>query len=503
MRLSDYEASFLYAETPATPMHRVCIAVIDGVVDADEVTALLSARLHMQPKLRQCLGFVPFNLAHPVWTDASSFDLSEHIHSIRLNKRRIDRVIEEVAAACGTLLDRSRPLWRLLVARGVPKRTVVVSIMHQSMVGTGSPLDILNTLFDLSPNTAEAQQPPAWQPQSIGNAMQLASDAILENTQTFSRKARQLASFSEQNGELIQRATESVTRFLTEPVYSAPWNERLVGSSRSIVSCQLPSGELRKIRNAFGGSINDIVNAICLEGAARYLAHHNHDVGDSHLRIMCPVTIRREDEHGVRGNRASAIFPVFDAHTMSATERLKHVRWETESIKHNREAQALQLLTELAPPLPPAPQINTQSSFFRTPVLNFANFNPIEWLGQFNPGPLTDGMRGPFARLSNMAGFNFALATVPGSQATQFLCGHPVADIFTIPVLAANLGLGISVTNYIQSTNLTFASDPEQLPDLDRLVGFAHEVAAELLDQATAQSSNDPSSGSPEAVINA
>ena len=85
----------------------------------------------------------------------------------------------------------------------------------------------------------------------------------------------------------------------------------------------------------------------------RYLKAHDEHTEGQHLRIMCPVNVRTEDERGTLGNRVSAIFPVFDAEPTDATARLHKVRWETEQIKNNREAQAMQLMMDAAPAMPP------------------------------------------------------------------------------------------------------------------------------------------------------
>ena len=104
--------------------------------------------------------------------------------------------------------------------------------------------------------------------------------------------------------------------------------------------------EFRKIRRAFGATVNDVVLALVAEAAARYLAARNENVKDGHLRLMCPVNVRREDEHGALGNRVSGIFPIVSASPKPIVDRLAKVRYEMEHIKHNREAQALEVMQE-------------------------------------------------------------------------------------------------------------------------------------------------------------
>ena len=186
---------------------------------------------------------------------------------------------------------------------------------------------------------------------------------------------------------------------------------------------QVLFAEIRRIRSTLGGTVNDVVLAAVTEGAARYLKAHDERTDGQHLRVMCPVNVRTEDERGALGNRVSAIFPIFDAEPMDMTTRLHKVRWETEQIKNNREAQAMQMVTESAPAVPPvamAPMLLVGTPWDPTKLA--ANF-PL-------PVPPTFGPRPP------MLGINFVCTNVPGVQTTQYLAGYPILDNLGMLMLA-------------------------------------------------------------------
>ncbi len=467
-------------------MHVATIATVDGTLEKAGVQELVENRLHLLPRFRQKLGFVPFNIAHPEWLDDQDFNLENHLTYKKLGNVSKGNALKKCLKAAQPLLDRALPLWRLHVYTA-RKKTYLVSVVHQALVGTGSPLDMCTTLFDLQSNPKSSPTAQPWAPSRTPASIELASNAIQENTVEFSNRARRLGAITDQ-GDLVQRATESLTRFITDPVYLPSWNRNLVSAERIFQSVRLDSAAIRRAKNLHGGTVNDLVTAIIVESAARYIESLGENADSRLLRIMQPVTVRREDADGIRGNRMSAIFPVFEATPRPILERLKEVRLEAETIKHNREAQALQLLTELAPPLPPMPTLGDANNLFNVAALNFTSFNPSAWLQQFSPlGTLFGGATGFTNTFTNtMAGFNFAVSTIPGAQTTQYCLGFPVTHLRAMPILAANLGLGINVLTYDQSVYFNLVADPSLVNDLEPLAAFIKQCFDEITTEAHA-----------------
>jgi NRPS condensation-like uncharacterized protein len=152
--------------------------------------------------------------------------------------------------------------------------------------------------------------------------------------------------------ETLRRAGESLTRFVAQPIVSAPWNAGPIGPKRKLRWHQVPLADIREVRRALGGTINDVVLAVVAESAARYLADKNEAVKGKHLRVMCPVSVRTDDDQNALGNRVSAIFPITRAQPADMVARLSQIRLETEQIKHSKEAHALDTLRETMPGMP-------------------------------------------------------------------------------------------------------------------------------------------------------
>ena len=125
-RLTGLDASFLHLETGGAHMHVASILVFEGDAPAyDDAVAAIESRLHLVPRYRQRLAFVPLGQGRPVWVDDPHFNIRYHVRHSALPAPGGD---EELAALGGRLfaqqLDRSKPLWEMNIVEGSrPTRT--------------------------------------------------------------------------------------------------------------------------------------------------------------------------------------------------------------------------------------------------------------------------------------------------------------------------------------------------------------------------------------------
>jgi WS/DGAT/MGAT family acyltransferase len=475
MRLTDHDASFLYAETASAPMHGATLCIIEGELGFETFFNHMAARIHLIPRYRQRLAFVPFNLAHPKWVDDPDFDLNWHVREHVMPKgATAEDALEAGVRLCERLLDRRRPLWMMYLITGVAGCTYLISMGHHALVDGASGVDLSMILFDLQ---KDARHPPppetAWIPAPTPTPMELASEAATEVADRWRTQFGNVANLPGR-AELLRRAAESMTRFMSEPVITAPWNAALVGPKRLFRWRKFPFGSFRDIRRSMGGTVNDVVLAVVAEAASRYLVAHRQNVEGKHLRIMVPVNVRREDEQGALGNRVSGIFPVFDAEPMEITERLRKVRWETEHIKQNREAQAMELMMETMPSFPPVTMAPT--------LLVGTAFDPTALAARF-PLPVPPD----FVPRLPMVGYNFTCTNIPGVQTQQYLAGHRITDSLALLMLSANIGFGVAVVSYNQNLYFNFVADPRLMPDIDQMADGVVQAFDELLTAARGQ----------------
>ncbi|MCY4344042.1 MAG: WS/DGAT domain-containing protein [Gammaproteobacteria bacterium] len=479
MRLSDHDAAFLYGETASGPMHGANIAVVEGELSLETVRSHVACRLHLVPRLRQRLVFAPFNLAHPKWVDDPSFDIAQHVKGHSLDTgATLDEALAAAAKLAEPLLPRDRPLWLTYVIEGVKDRTVLIQMGHHAMADGASGVDISLALFELQAKAPDPAPQP-WSPAPLPSAAELAAEALREQVESV-LDGNPFAAMQVGDGrmEMLRRAGESVTRFLAEPVLTAPWNAGLVGPKRELAWRRYGFGEFREIRRRFGGTINDVVLSVAAEGAARYLADDRRKAAGSNLRIMCPVNVRQENEQGALGNRVSGIFPMFPAAPMNVVERLRKVRHEMEQIKQNREAQALQELMEAMPSPPPLAMASAQ--------LVGGPLDPTALAARVPPPPLPWGTSMP------MTGFNFTCTNVPGVQVPQYIAGHPVLDVLGMLMLGGVLGYGLAVTSYNRQLCFTLVCDPRLMPDVERMADSVDGAFGELLAAARGEDARKP-----------
>ena len=473
-RLTDSDASFLYLETASGPMHISSIYVLEGELAFAEVYQHFAERIHLIPSYRRKLAQVPLNLAHATWVDDPEFDLGHHVLHHQLPEgSSLEAGIDAAVELNEAILDRSRPLWRFIVINGVPGKTLLLQQTHHAMIDGVSGIELTTILYDFDPKGGNKPPPgERWEPEPIPGPLERFADALKHNFD----KARNsdpmaLLRDGEQQRRLLARAARVMTQFVTRPVITAPFNAGLVGPKRRVRYLKKSFAEIREIRRALGGTINDVVLAVLSEAVARYLEAQGETTESQYMRIMCPVSVRTEDQAGALGNQVSAIFPTLPAWSMNALQRLNAVCTETDRIKHDEEAQALALMTQgesLLWPVAMAP-----SQLVGTP------WDPTALLARLPlPAPPTGGWRPP------NIGFNFTCTNVPGVQVPQYMCGHKVTDTIGLLVLTGNVGFSVTILSYNKELFFNFICEPRLLPDLETIVAAADHVFAELCEAA-------------------
>ena len=452
-------------------MHGATIAVFEGEMPFADLVKHIEGRLHLIPRYRQRLVFVPFNLHHASWEDDPDFQLENHIKLHTLPPgTSLDEAVKEALVVNEPILDRTRPLWETHVFTGVPDRTLLLTRVHHCMIDGVSSIELSTVLMDfqLEPApTAPAEEP--WRPAALPNAGQLLLDAALDTLQEQLQTLRQNQSLLGEPARLAERTaqltrvTSSLMQVMSQPIVAAPWNAAPVSRRRAFAWLRYPFSDFRAMRAGIGGTLNDIVLTVATEAAARYLNHHNYTTAGQSLRLMCPVSVRREGETAALGNRVSGMFPTVPASPMDVVERHELVKAETIRIKNAGLAQGLELLIESAPPIPP--------SLMTTALLS-----------ALGPGSLATTLPPPPRPVFPLPqfGYNFVLTNVPGVQVAQYMAGHRCLDQVSPLMLGGNAGYGVVVSTYNQNLYFSLVSDARLLPDIDLMAQLIDDVTQEL-----------------------
>src|SRR6201996_4690687 len=456
-RLTGLDSSFLHLEDGATHMHVAGAAILEGRAPSyDELIEHILSRLHLVPRYRQRLAFVPFGQGRPVWVDDPHFNVAFHVRHTALPAPGGE---EQLRRLCGRIfsqaLDRSRPLWELWLVEGLADdRFALLSKTHHALVDGISGVDIATVLFDTSPEPAPVAPPERpWTPRPLPSDAQLLADALLERATAPAEMARGVRAALRGPRHVAARlggavlGVGAVARAGLRTAPPSPLNVR-IGPHRRFTWV---SGDLRQfkaIKNALGGTVNDVVLTVVAGALARHLERHHELQADTTLRAMVPVSVRADVERGALGNRVAAMWVTLPVAEADPVTRLLAISEEMSGIKESGQAVGAQVLTELTGFAPPT--IMAQA-----------------------------------ARLSaRQRMFNLVVTNVPGPQIPLYMLGRRLQRMFPMVPLAANQALGIAIMSYDGQLNFGLNADYDALADVERLATDLADAIAELVDRA-------------------
>src|SRR4051794_16017123 len=275
-RMTSADVAFLHRETRNAPQHVGGLAIFaprPGGFEYDRLIRLLEERISLAPRYRQKVRTVPGHLTHPLWLDDASFDITYHVRRSALPRPGTDeQLLEFCARIQSRLLDRARPLWEMYLVEGLADgRVAVVSKTHEAMVGEGG-IDLAQVLLDSAPEPRRTVG-PVWMPEPEPSATELVLDAVRSVVRRPLSVRDPLRSATRGLSRSAARATAAVgglasvsAAALRRPEHS-PLHAEL-GEQRRLAIGRTRLADYRTVRDAFGGSVNDVVLAV-VAGALR------------------------------------------------------------------------------------------------------------------------------------------------------------------------------------------------------------------------------------------
>ncbi len=464
-RLTQMDNSFLVWEDadPAVAMHVASTQIHeaaplrknDGSLDIDRIEEYVYSRLDAIPRYRQRIMRTPLE-DHPIWVDDDSFNIRYHVRHTRLPRPGSERQLKRlVGRIFSQRLDREKPLWELWIVEGLEgDRIAVVSKVHHCMVDGVSGTELIAAL--LRPVPQEKPDPIArWTPRATPGAAELGVDEIARVAgapAAFARSLTKLARDEDGARHYLSERLSAFSRQMTSfgGATPVPFN-RPIGPHRRMDWVSMPFERIREIRQAVGGTVNDVVLATAAGAAARFLSRDRGlDLDELTYRVMAPVSVRAPEEQGVLGNRVSAWgieLPLAEPDPLS---RLDMIREETEDLKESKAALGGEVLTAVT-----------------------------EWTGS---GLLSLG-----ARMMNFGSpFNSVITNVPGPQIPLYLLESKMLEIYPHVPLMGTMGMGIANFSYDGTLSWGFSSDWDLVPDLHQLA-LATETSFEELHAAATE----------------
>ena len=457
-RLSGLDASFLHLEDGPAHMHVASTTLFEGPgPEYAEFRDHIASRLHLVPRFRQKLRFVPLRQGRPVWVDDPHLNLDYHVRHTALPPPGSEEQLRTLAARIfSQRLDRTKPVWEMWLVDGVQGgRFAIVGKTHHCLVDGVSGVDITSVLFDLDRDAEVSPEPDPWLPQPEPSGGQLLGEALLErltSPRELVRSARALVRGPRQAAGAAIEGLGAAGAFartgLSAP--SSPFNLP-IGPYRRFAWVRTELGELKRIKDLVGGTVNDVILAAVSGALGRYLRSRGHSTANLELRAMVPISVRAEEERGALGNRVAAVMSPLPTWCEDPTERLRTVTRTIGDLKASRQAVGASLLTD---------------------VTNFA--------------PPTVAAQA--ARLqSRQRFFNLVVTNVPGPQFPLYLLGRELLDVFPMVPLAKNQSVCFGIMSYNGRVNFGITADYDSMSDLDALTVDLEASVAELSEAASAE----------------
>jgi diacylglycerol O-acyltransferase len=443
-RLTGLDSAFLHLEDHGTAhMHVASVMVFEGPAPTyEELVEHILSRLHLVPRYRQRLAFVPLDQGRPVWTDDPHFNPKYHIRHTGLPRPEDEAELKQLAGRIfSQRLDRSKPLWELwLVAHMAGERFAVIAKTHHALVDGISGVDITTVLFDASPEPAGTPRPPMpWVARPLPGPAKLLADALVERSTAPAEMVRGARAMMRRPRRALGHVKDalvgvSATTFagINAPAPPSPLNVE-IGSHRRYTWIDADLAQFKAIKNSLGGTLNDVVLAAVSLTLGRHMRAQGFDTEGLVLKAMVPVSVRADIERGALGNRVAAMWAPLPVGVVDPVECLAEVRLEMDDLKQSSQAVGAEVLT------------------------NLAGFAPPTILSQA-------------ARLqARQRFFNLVVTNVPGPQFPLYLLGRRLKALYPVVPIARRQALGIAVMSYDGHLGFGLLADYDALPELETL----------------------------------
>jgi diacylglycerol O-acyltransferase / wax synthase len=455
-RMSPLDAEFFYAEHENMPMHIGSVAVFDGPAPSrEDLMRLFEAKLPRVPRYRQVVRTAPFQLLRPVWADDADFGIRHHVRHATVPAPGGPAQLRAVAAKLFALpLDRHRPLWEEWLLDGLEGgRWAILSKIHHCMVDGVGGNDLMALVFDTAPDERLPEVAgwiPAPRPSLAGLAAGDLRDAVtrplrqLAATPGLLRRTRaaDVLDYGRGLGESARRLAEPAAGFLNGPI----------GPRRRWTWTSVSLAELKQIRAAHGGTINDVV-LTAITGAFRDLLAGRHELADGLVvRSLVPVSVRAADEAGAVTNRVSAVLANLPVGEPDPLRRLSLIRQEMDSLKHTHQAVGAEVLTGM--------------------------------LGFAAPMWLALGTRAAFRIRQPLV--QTVTTNVPGPRRPLYVLGRRLTALHPYVPIGSSVRLSVAILSYVDTVSFGVTADFDAAPDLDVFTaGIQHALAVLARPDAT------------------
>jgi diacylglycerol O-acyltransferase / wax synthase len=450
--LSPQDASFLHLEDAVSHMHIGSVAILEGPPPQYEALArMVRAHLPSVPRYRQRVHFVPLTLGRPVWVDDPHFNLRYHLRRTALPAPGGDQELRSlIGRVMSQPLDRGKPLWEMWIIEGLSEgRWGILTKLHHCMVDGVSGTELLTVILDTE-RDPKLPAPDDWHPERQPLGAELAAQALARRAVSPYEQLRAGRSAARSPGRAARTAAATARGLWTMAGLAAPPPASSlngpIGPHRRWAWARSQLSDVKRVRGAFGGTVNDVV-LTAIAGGFRALLAGRGESTQRDVRTLVPVSVRSNEEHGEYNNRVSAMFANLPVGIEHPVERLAAMRAQMEHLKHSGEAVAGDVLVGLS------------------------GFAPAMLLAL--------GLRA--ATRMPQRSVNTVTTNVPGPQRPLYAGGRRMLECFPYVPIGGHVRIGVAIFSYDGGLTFGVTGDYDEAPDIDVLCDGIEESMRELV----------------------
>ena len=444
-RLSTLDSSFLEVESPSAHMHVGWAALFRPPLQAGrptfrEVRSHIAGRMGRAPRYRQRLAPVPFDVSDPVWVDDEAFDVGRHVRHA---------VAEEIGEATDSVmsmpLDRERPLWEMWVAdRLRDGRIGLVGKAHHAMIDGLAAVEMASLVLDATPEPPPPED-DEWRPAPAPDPARVLAEGLADRLGQASRlgawplrQARHPRTLAASAVRGVRALGDAVRPAMADPELNQP-----ISSRRHLARAHRPLGDLKRVKQGFGATINDVLLAIAAGGVRRFLKQHGRVAPP--LKAMVPVSMRAERAQADLGNEISFVFVDLPCDEPDPVLRLQAVKARIGDRKRDGRAEGADLVLR---------------------AFGYAPRRVQKALAHMVAAPST---------------FNLVVSNIPGPREPLYLLGCELEEAYPVVPIADRHALSIGMTTVKDEACFGVYADCEALPDADLLADCIEASLDELM----------------------
>jgi WS/DGAT/MGAT family acyltransferase len=439
-QLSPLDTMFLNLEQAddGATMHFGAAMVFDplphgGAPDIERVRHHVDRRLFQLPRYRMRLSRARAgHLSWMHWEPMPEFAIADHVGHVTLPAPGGAAELEGwFADFLSHRIDRRRPLWEMALLDGLADgRWALATKTHHCLVDGMGSVDVGRILLDAEPRPRRRRPPSHWtiavsRPDHSVHS-RLYPDLLM-------RGARAGAGLLLHPGDLLTRAAAIADLAIHEQLIAAPHTSLngTLGATRGYAAVRFDLDDLKAIKNALGGTVNDVVLSISAGALRSLLLARDEEPPEAGLRGQIPVDIRTGEHARAQGNVLTSLFVELPVAEPDPLERHRSVVARAELLKHSAQPVGGKALVDLAGLAPPV-------------------------LGELLGRAMFGGERV----------FNLTITNVRASETPLYAFGARLREVLPYVPLFSGHRVGIAVVSYAGGLVFGLGSDRTSTPDL-------------------------------------